>query len=125
MESLRVARSARVLVLNCCWPGVMRTLREILEARPAHGIEHFMVIGDTKPEMMSALCALLRSAYLPGYACYAWREGSGAADGFAKVNGRWSIKSNSLKEDIEGRKPAKTLAGPVVDQIKDPVKLRL
>ena len=39
--------------------------------------------------------------------------------------GRWSIKSNSLKEDIEGRKPAKTLAGPVVDQIKDPVKLRL
>lgn len=86
MESLRVARSARVLVLNCCWPGVMRTLREILEARPAHGIEHFMVIGDTKPEMMSALCALLRSAYLPGYACYAWREGSGAADGFAKVN---------------------------------------
>ena len=39
--------------------------------------------------------------------------------------GRLSSKSNSLKEDIEGRKPAETFAGPVVDQIKDSVKLRL
>ena len=55
--------------------------------------------------------------------------GGGATAGSARTRsrdqGRWSIKSNSLKEDIEGRKPAKTLAGPVVDQIKDPVKLRL
>ena len=39
--------------------------------------------------------------------------------------GRLSSKSNSLKEDIEGRKPVKTLAGSVVDQIQDPVKLLL
>ena len=39
-------------------------------------------------------------------------------------DGRLSNKSNSLKEDIEGRKPAETLAGPVVDQIKGSVKLR-
>ena len=36
-----------------------------------------------------------------------------------------SSKRNSLKEDIEGRKPVKTLAGSVVDQIQDPVKLLL
>ena len=39
--------------------------------------------------------------------------------------GRLSSKRNSLKEDIEGRKPVKTLAGSVVDQIQDPVKLLL
>lgn len=65
MESLRVARSARVLVLNCCWPGVMRTLREILEARPAHGKE--TLHGHRRYEAGDdvGLCALLRSAYLP------------------------------------------------------------
>ena len=41
------------------------------------------------------------------------------------VDGRLSSKSNSRKEDIEGRKPAETFARPVVDQIKDSVKLRL
>ena len=52
-------------------------------------------------------------------------SGAHAAHIRQKVLGRLSSKSNSLKEDIEGRKPAETFAGPVVDQIKDSVKLRL
>ena len=58
-------------------------------------------------------------------ACVGGGVVAGSARTRSRDQGRWSIKSNSLKEDIEGRKPAKTLAGPVVDQIKDPVKLRL
>ena len=38
---------------------------------------------------------------------------------------RLSSKCNSLEEDIERRAPVETLAGPVVDQIKDALKLRL
>ena len=36
-----------------------------------------------------------------------------------------SSKCNSLEEDIERRAPVESLAGPVVDQIKDALKLRL
>ena len=42
-----------------------------------------------------------------------------------QVVGRLSSKCNSLEEDLERRAPAKPLAGPVVDQIKDALKLRL
>ena len=40
-------------------------------------------------------------------------------------DGRLSSKCNSLEEDIERRAPVESLAGPVVDQIKDALKLRL
>ena len=53
------------------------------------------------------------------------RGDGGRCPHLLKGFGRLSSKSNSLKEDIEGRKPAETFAGPVVDQIKDSVKLRL
>ena len=45
--------------------------------------------------------------------------------GILKGLGRLSSKCNSLEEDIERRAPVETLAGPVVDQIKDALKLRL
>ena len=38
---------------------------------------------------------------------------------------RLSSKCNSLEEDLERRAPVESLAGPVVDQIKDALKLRL
>lgn len=85
LNALRSARSARVLVLNCCWPGVLCALRGILEARPSHALEHFVTIGNTPLQMMPVLCTLLRSAYLPGYACFAWRDG-GDSSGVSGVN---------------------------------------
>ena len=45
--------------------------------------------------------------------------------GILKGLGRLSSKCNSLEEDIERSAPAKTLARPAVDQIKDALKLRL
>ena len=45
--------------------------------------------------------------------------------GIPKGLGRLSSKCNSLEEDIERRAPVETFAGPVVDQIKDALKLRL
>ena len=45
--------------------------------------------------------------------------------GILKGLGRLSSKCNSLEEDIERRAPVETFAGPVVDQIKDALKLRL
>ena len=45
--------------------------------------------------------------------------------GIPKGLGRLSSKCNSLEEDIERRAPVETFAGPVVDQIKDALKLCL
>ena len=46
-------------------------------------------------------------------------------DASGEAQGRLSSKCNSLEEDIERRAPVETFAGPVVDQIKDALKLRL
>ena len=45
--------------------------------------------------------------------------------GIPKGLDRLSSKCNSLEEDIERRAPVESLARPVVDQIKDALKLRL
>ena len=50
---------------------------------------------------------------------------AGSARTRSRVQGRLSSKCNSLEEDIERRAPVEPLAGPVVDQIKDALKLRL
>ena len=50
---------------------------------------------------------------------------AGSARTRSRVQGRLSSKCNCLEEDIERRAPAKTLARPAVDQIKDALKLRL
>ena len=50
---------------------------------------------------------------------------AGSARTRSRVQGRLSSKCNSLEEDIERRAPVETFAGPVVDQIKDALKLRL
>ena len=50
---------------------------------------------------------------------------AGSARTRPRDQGRLSSKCNSLEEDIERRAPVETFAGPVVDQIKDALKLRL
>ena len=50
---------------------------------------------------------------------------AGSARTRSRVQDRLSSKCNSLEEDLERRAPAKPLAGPVVDQIQNALKLRL
>ena len=54
-----------------------------------------------------------------------WGGDRRSPKGILKGLGRLSSKCNSLEEDIERRAPVESLARPVVDQIKDALKLRL
>ena len=71
-------------------------------------------------------CNALTSVTLPDGLTSIGANPFRGCDSPAKIDvGRLSSKYNSLEEDIERRTPAKTLAWPAVDQIKDALKLRL
>ena len=124
-------------------PAIPRGERRALPA-PAQGSSPLGIpFLGTGPHLLRQACRLMgenapfprfaargedRLAAPPATAIFP-RRPAGRTAGSARTRprdqGRLSSKCNSLEEDIERRAPVETFAGPVVDQIKDALKLRL
>ena len=71
LEELEAACSARITLINCCWPSLLGYLRKMLKRRCAHSLCHYVAVGEDALRRMDVLCSVATIAHMSSYVAYA------------------------------------------------------